>query len=157
MSRLSHPAHWTHTKDTNKLFTSFTWKAFQQSNKLVSVSLQILKEELECVSRKHCILELWRQANKKCSDVTVRNGHIKPQGKYDSEKQLSDHPGDFIISGMTTCGPHKAEQAARRLFFFVIKEALEKSWSIWGLQPVFIQLFFLCQLSRSRKMRSCVI
>lgn len=125
--------------------------AFQQSNKLVSVSLQILKEELECVSRKHCILELWRQANKKCSDVTVRNGHIKPQGKYDSEKQLSDHPGDFIISGMTTCGPHKAEQAARRLFFFCDQRGSGEELKHLGAPASFYSIIFSMSTFKIKK------
>lgn len=128
--------------------------AFQQSNKLVSVSLQILKEELECVSRKHCILELWRQANKKCSDVTVRNGHIKPQGKYDSEKQLSDHPGDFTISGMTTCGPHKAEQAARRLFFLWSKRLWRRAEASGGSSQFLFNYFFYVNFQDQEK---CVL
>lgn len=43
-------------------------------------------------------------ADMKYSDATVRNGHIKPQSKYDSEKQMSDHPRDLIISGVPPVG-----------------------------------------------------
>lgn len=57
-----------------------------------------------------------KTADMKHSDATVRNGHIKPQSKYDSEKQMSDHPRDLIISGMTTCGSHKAEETATQHF-----------------------------------------
>lgn len=77
----------------------------------------------------------------KYSDAAVRNRHMKHQSKYDSEKQMSDHPRDLIISGVTTCGSHKAEETATWLFF-VIKEALEKELQHLGAPATLFNYFF---------------
>lgn len=85
-------------------------------------------------------------SNMKYSDAAVRNGHVKPQSKYDSEKQMSDHPRDLIISGVTTCGSHKAEETATWLFS-CDQRGSGKRVAASGSSSHSIQLFFLCQLS----------
>lgn len=151
------------SKGANKLLISYIEKGLPAKQQTGS---SITPESYRgCVSAgSTAMLELWQLTGNTL--MLWWEMDTCAQRKYESQKQMSDHSRDLIISSVTTNGSHQAEETATQsfslffclfFFFFVIKEALKKSCSIWGLQLFYIQLFFLCQVSWSRQICSGVI
>lgn len=101
---------------------------------------RILQKQLVCFCRKHSMLELWQLTWNTLMLQWEMDTHA--QSKYESQTQMSDHPGDLIFSGLTTNGSHKAEETAIQRFFLWSKRLRKRAAASGGSSHSLFNYFF---------------